>query len=124
MQPISIQQIEIITAFRRLVLIAESHVRLGDLFARGGLNDAEAALRPWRDLVAVDAHLQLPDFSGPMPPTMIEVVGVGRRAAALAHPPALYAAAGLNPIALQGNVAETVFPVGTIVRPRAKSSCG
>jgi hypothetical protein len=53
-----VKSIEIITAFRRLELIAESHARLNDLFARGGISDAEDALRPWRDRVSIVAHVE------------------------------------------------------------------
>ena len=46
------------TPFRRLELIAEEHARINDLFARGGLHDAEEALKPWRDQVSILAHLR------------------------------------------------------------------
>ncbi len=54
----AVETIEIITPFRRMELIAEEHARVNDLFARGGLHDAEEALQPWRDRVSVVAHLQ------------------------------------------------------------------
>jgi hypothetical protein len=54
----AIEKIEIITPFRRLELIAEEHARLNDLFARGGVGDAQEALRPWRDRVSIVAHLR------------------------------------------------------------------
>jgi hypothetical protein len=54
----AVEAIEVITPFRRLELIAEEHARLNDLFARGGLHDAEEALRPWRDQVSIVAHLR------------------------------------------------------------------
>ena len=53
-----VETIEVITPFRRLELIAEEHARLNDLFARGGLHDAEEALRPWRDQVSIVTHLR------------------------------------------------------------------
>jgi hypothetical protein len=55
----SIKSIEIVTVFRRLELIAEQHARLNDNFARGGLRDAEEAIRPWQGVVWVVAHLDL-----------------------------------------------------------------
>jgi len=54
----TIEQIEVITPFRRLELIAEEHARINDLFARGGLHDAEEALQPWRDQLSVIVHLR------------------------------------------------------------------
>ena len=53
-------RVEVITEFRRIELIAESHVALGDGFGRGGIADAEAALKPWRNKVALVAHLRFP----------------------------------------------------------------
>src|SRR5476651_2347055 len=55
----TIDRIEITTEFRRLELIGEDHARIGDLFGRGGLQDAERALRPYHNRVAVAARLQL-----------------------------------------------------------------
>ena len=49
----AVESIEVITPFRRMELIAEEHARVNDLFARGGLRDAEEALRPWRDQVSI-----------------------------------------------------------------------
>jgi hypothetical protein len=54
----AVETIEVITPFRRMELIAEEHARINDLFARGGLQDAEEALKPWRDRVSVVAHLR------------------------------------------------------------------
>jgi hypothetical protein len=54
----AIEKMEIITPFRRMELIAEEHARINDLFARGGVRDAEEALRPWRDQVSIVAHLR------------------------------------------------------------------
>jgi hypothetical protein len=52
-----VENIEVITPFRRMELIAEEHARVNDLFARGGLRDAEDALQPWRDRLAIAARL-------------------------------------------------------------------
>ena len=54
----AVENIEVITPFRRMELIAEEHARVNDLFARGGLHDAEEALRPWRDQVSIVARLR------------------------------------------------------------------
>lgn len=61
-----VEKIEVITPFRRMELIAEEHARINDLFARGGLQDAEEAIRPWRDLVSIVAHLRF-DLTKPIP---------------------------------------------------------
>lgn len=98
---VTVQQIEIITEFRRLVLIAEGHSGLNDSFGgRGGLSDAEHALRPWRCL-AIDADLQVADARDPMSPTVISVSHLGSRPTHTAHPPVMYAATGLDAAALQ-----------------------
>lgn len=62
----AVEKIEVITPFRRMELIAEEHARINDLFARGGLQDAEEALRPWRDQVSIVAHLRF-DLTKPIP---------------------------------------------------------
>jgi len=49
----AVQRVELITEFRRLELIGEEHARVNDLFGRGGLKDAEDALRPWRGKLTV-----------------------------------------------------------------------
>lgn len=62
----AVEKMDVITPFRRMELIAEDHARINDLFARGGLQDAEEALRPWRDRVAIVAHLRF-DLTKPIP---------------------------------------------------------
>jgi hypothetical protein len=111
---VSVQQVEVITEFRRLELIAEGHARLNDLFGRSGVREAEDALRPWRGLVAIDAYLRLPDPRMPIPPTDILVDGVGTARAYASHPPVIYAKTGLSPAALQGNTAEAVFSARSV----------
>jgi hypothetical protein len=54
----AVENIEVTTPFRRLELIAEEHARINDLFARGGVRDAELALRPWRDQLSIVARLR------------------------------------------------------------------
>ena len=54
----AVETIEVITPFRRMELIAEEHARVNDLFARGGLHDAEEAIQPWRDRVSVVVRLR------------------------------------------------------------------
>jgi hypothetical protein len=54
----AVENIEVTTPFRRMELIAEEHARVNDLFARGGVRDAELALRPWRDQLSIVARLR------------------------------------------------------------------
>ena len=54
----AITRIEVITEFRRLELIAEEHARANDTFARGGLRDAQEAIRPWRGRVSIAVQLE------------------------------------------------------------------
>jgi hypothetical protein len=56
--PLTVDRIEVITTYRRLVLIAEEHARLNDLFGRPGLTDVDEAIRPWRGQVWVTAHVK------------------------------------------------------------------
>jgi hypothetical protein len=54
----TVPEIEVVTELRRMVLIAESHRSLGDwLFTRSTAR-AEDALRPWRGVVTIVAHLR------------------------------------------------------------------
>lgn len=55
---ITVERIEIITEFRRLVLIAEQHAALNDSFGRAGLRDVQEALRPWRGRLSIVAFLK------------------------------------------------------------------
>jgi hypothetical protein len=53
----AVEKVEVITEFRRLTLIAEEHARINDTFGRGGMKDAEDALRPWLGRVSVVVSL-------------------------------------------------------------------
>jgi hypothetical protein len=55
----TVDQIEIITEFRRLELIGEDHEKLNELFARAGLEEAEDALRPYHNQLTIAARLYL-----------------------------------------------------------------
>jgi hypothetical protein len=55
----TVDQIEIITEFRRLELIGEDHEKLNDLFARAGLQEADEALKPYHNQLTIAAHLYL-----------------------------------------------------------------
>ena len=54
----SIERIEVITEFRRLVLIAEARIAGGDHLFAQGTREASEALRPWRGRVSLVAHLR------------------------------------------------------------------
>jgi hypothetical protein len=49
----AVKNVEVITEFRRLELIAEEHARINDTFGRGGMHEVEEALRPWRGRVSI-----------------------------------------------------------------------
>ncbi len=53
-----VEQIEIVTEFRRMVLIGEDHVRAGDQMFTRSATQAEAALEGWRGLVTIVARLR------------------------------------------------------------------
>ncbi len=55
----SVEQIEVITEFRRAALMAQQHARLNDSWGRGGIGEVEDAMRPWRGrlTIAVSLHL-------------------------------------------------------------------
>ncbi len=54
----TVERIEIVTEFRRLVLLAESRRNQGDWLFTQSPQRAEATLAPWRGLVTVIAHLR------------------------------------------------------------------
>jgi len=115
-------QVEVVTEFRRLELIAEEHERAGDWFGRAGLDEVEAALKPWRGLVAIDVHFQLPGGCGPLadvacspviPPTDVSIGGIGTVRAGQALRSFWYARSGSSPLPL-GNAAEAKFDAAVI----------
>ena len=120
-------QIDVTTEFRRLELIAEERARAGDWFGRAGVNDVDAAMKPWRGIVAIDAHLQLPggcpatvdagSCAPLLPPTDIAIDGVGSVRATQARRPFWYARSGTSPLTL-GNVAEGKFAAAAVGKSR------
>ena len=79
---VAVEQIEVITELRRLELIAEEHARINDTFGRGAMSDAEKALLPWRDKIAIVARLRFL-------PTMRVMTGVPRVNVTIADSPSL-----------------------------------
>src|SRR5262245_54254385 len=53
----TVEQIEVVTEFRRAVLFAEEQIRRGD-HMMVGIRQAEAALRPWHGKVTIVARLR------------------------------------------------------------------
>jgi hypothetical protein len=54
----TVTQIEVMTEFRRLVMITEDHLRIGDQMFSRGLREAEAALAPARGVLTLKAQLR------------------------------------------------------------------
>jgi hypothetical protein len=54
----TVTQVEVITEFRRLVMITEDHLRLGDQMFSRGVRAAEAALAPTRGMMTLKAQLR------------------------------------------------------------------
>ncbi len=119
-------EVEVVTEFRRVELLAEEHERLNDNFGRGGTDGVFQALRPWRGKVAVDVHLQLPFQTSqlpessaqtiPIPPTEIEVSGVGKLPARQVFRTVATARSGFSPQWLQGNIVEALFDTAAVGR--------
>ena len=53
-----VERIEVVTEFRRYVLIAEEQLRLGNWLFAHGVREAREKLRPWRERVSVVARLR------------------------------------------------------------------
>ena len=53
-----VTQFEVITPFRRLVIIGEDHVLRGDVMFTRGLREAEEAIKPARDLITIRATVR------------------------------------------------------------------
>jgi hypothetical protein len=45
--------------FRRVEQLAEAHAQAGDLFGRGGVQEVEAAVKPWRGQMIIVAHVDI-----------------------------------------------------------------
>jgi hypothetical protein len=54
----TVTQVEVITEFRRLVMITEDHLRVGDQMFSRGARAAEAALAPTRGVMTLKAQLR------------------------------------------------------------------
>jgi hypothetical protein len=54
----TVTQVEVITEFRRLVMITEDRLRVGDQMFSRGRREAEAALAPTRGVLTLKAHVR------------------------------------------------------------------
>jgi hypothetical protein len=112
----AVDQVEVITEFRRLDLIAEDHVRLNDLFARSGLRDAEEALRPWRGRVSVVAHLRFDPakYITGVPDVGLALDGLGGlRPIEVPHRTGIYSGGG-DQASLTAGLVEAVFDAESV----------
>jgi hypothetical protein len=107
-------QLEVITEFRRVELLAEEHDRVQDLFGRGGTDDVVEALRPWRGTIAIGAYILLPGGKhAPVPPIDIAVAGAGTQPAHIAARTAFHTSSGLHS-ASAAFVVDAVFDAAAI----------
>lgn len=93
----AVEQIEVITEFRRVELMAEEHRRINDSWGRGGLRDVEEAIRPWRGRLSIVVHLGLRaslPYVGGVPPVEISVDGTSVVATTDSRRSGVYASCG------------------------------
>jgi hypothetical protein len=76
-----VEQIEIVSEFRRLVLIAEERLRLGDWMFTRSRREVDEALRPWRGLVTISARLRFNPLNVYVSVPPYEIVAGGAGAA-------------------------------------------
>jgi len=121
----AVEQVEVITEFRRVELMAEEHARINDNWGRGGIRDVEKSIRPWRGRVSIVVRLGLRanrPYVGVAPPVEVALGGPGAVATIDVRRTDLYANCGgdLNGCALTGSLVEQVFDavtVGQTARP-------
>jgi hypothetical protein len=113
-----VERLEVITEFRRAVLIAEERVAAGEWAFGISPRSVEDALKPWRRKISIRTHIRFhPQNVYPMTPQIEISVGVGRDQLVplRTHTDPQYAAAtrGAGTAPLVGAVAETDFDAGT-----------
>jgi hypothetical protein len=104
---VEVQQVEVITELRRLELIGEEHARVNDMFGRGSLREAEQALLPWRDRIAIVARVRF------LPTTRV-LAGVPPVIVTVADSPSLPLDTRRNPV-YSGGAEGSSFLVGATV---------
>ncbi|MGE5245757.1 MAG: hypothetical protein ACM3SQ_16160 [Betaproteobacteria bacterium] len=113
-------QVEVITPFRRVEMMAEEHRRLNDLWGRGGVKDVEEAIRPWRGRVSIVAHLTLRPGMGyvaGVPPIEVVVGGPGRVPALdVRRTPLSNCPGDMAGCALTGGLVEAIFDATALGR--------
>jgi hypothetical protein len=73
-----VEQVEVVTEFRRIEQMAEEHARVNDLWGRAGIGEVEQAIRPWRGRVSIVVRLALRAsgiYIGGVPPVDVIVGG-------------------------------------------------
>jgi hypothetical protein len=83
-----VTQIEVVTEFRRLVLLTEEHIRLGDWLFSRGVRSAEQALGPSRGLVTIRANVRFNPLNTYITPPSY-LLTLGAAAAGTSSPVAL-----------------------------------
>jgi hypothetical protein len=72
----TVTQIEVITEFRRLVLVTEEHILRGDWMFSRSINSAQAALAPSRGIVSIKGLVRFsPVNTYIMPPAYVLAMG-------------------------------------------------
>jgi hypothetical protein len=115
----TVEQIEVITEFRRYVQTAEEQLRLGNWLFAQGTREAQDALRPWRGRLSIVARLRFhpQNVLVSIPPYEIQVGGPDVTALNLTRTPinglrATAPAATFAP--MTGAIIEAVFDAASI----------
>jgi hypothetical protein len=121
-----VEQVEVITEFRRVELLAEEHEKLHDLWGKGGaFRDVEESMRPWVGRVAVVARLALRTtlpYSGDVPAVEIAIGGARVMTSKDVRRTDLYANCGgvVSGCPVIGGIVEAIFDaaaIGNTTRP-------
>jgi hypothetical protein len=121
----AVEQVEVITEFRRLELMAEEHGRINDTWGRGGLRDVEEAMRRWRGRVSIVVRLGIRSdglYVGGVPAVRVAIAGAMRVPSEDVRTTNVYATCGeLSGCPLIGAVVEQVFDAADL-RERTRSA--
>lgn len=116
----AVDQVEIVTPFRRVELMAEAHQQANDLWGRGGTQDVEQAIRPWRDRVSIIVRVRLLPtlrYVTGVPPIDVALAGPGPVAPIGLRRTPLYANWGLDAPgarAITGGLIDAIFDAAAI----------
>jgi hypothetical protein len=123
----TVESIEVVTEFRRVVQIAEARIAAGDHLFAQGTRAAQDAIRPWRGHVSVIARLHLPPQNPYIvaPPIDVSLNGpTGGMPRLDLHSQTLFAlpsGAPGEPLPVVGEVAEAVFD-SAVIRQTSRSA--